>query len=114
MLDLEPPDLPRVAEPEPAVGPLRLPAADDLLVEDAELVPDSVADGGIVERRQRVHEAGREAPQAAVAEAGSSSCSISSSRLRPSDSIAFRAGASIPRLKRLLPSCGPIRYSAER
>ena len=67
---LGPRDLPRVAEAQPLVGLLDLPAVDDLLLEDAELVADAVAERGHLQRRQRVEEAGREAPEAAVAEAG--------------------------------------------
>ena len=39
-------DLPRVTVGQPVVGLLDLPAVVDLLVEDAELVADAVADGG--------------------------------------------------------------------
>ena len=69
-LDLEAPDLPRVAGAQPAVGALDLPAVADVLVEDAELVAQAVADRGDVERGERVHVARGEAPEAAVAEAG--------------------------------------------
>ena len=41
----------------------------DLLVEDAVLVTDAVADGGNIERREGIHEARGQAAQAAVAEA---------------------------------------------
>ena len=68
VLDLEPPDLPRVAVAQPAVGALDLPAVADLLVERAELVAQAVADRRDVERRERLHEARREPAEAAVAE----------------------------------------------
>ena len=58
---------PWVAQPQPFVGGLDLPAVANLLVEDAKFVADAVADGGYVERGQRVHEAGSQAAQAAVA-----------------------------------------------
>ena len=41
----------------------------DALLEDAEVVADAVADRGQLQRRQRVHEARGEPPEAAVAEA---------------------------------------------
>ena len=62
-------DFPRVAEAQPLVGELDLPAVANRLIEDAELVADAVADGGNVERRQRVHVTGRQAAEPAVAEA---------------------------------------------
>jgi len=40
-------DFPGVAQAQPAVEHLDLPAVVDLLVEDAELVADAVADGRI-------------------------------------------------------------------
>ena len=62
--------LPGIAEPQPLVGLLDLPAVDDLLVEDAELVADAVAERGDLERRERIDEACRQAPEAAVAQSG--------------------------------------------
>jgi hypothetical protein len=47
-----------------------LPAVDDVLVEDAVLIAYAIADGGDLQRRQRVHETGGQTPQAAVAQAG--------------------------------------------
>ena len=70
VLDLVAPDLPRVAVAQPAVGALDLPAVADVLIEDAELVAQAVADRRDVERRERVHVAGGEPAEAAVAEAG--------------------------------------------
>jgi len=63
-------DLPRVAPAQPLVGLLHLPAVDDLLLENAELVTDAVAQCGHFERSQRIDEAGREPPETAVAKAG--------------------------------------------
>ena len=65
-----PHQLPGIAEAQPFVGLLDLPAVDDLLVEDAEFVADAVADGRHFESRQGIDEAGRQAPEAAVAESG--------------------------------------------
>ena len=62
--------LPGVAELQPVVVLLDLAAAVDLLLEHAEVVADAVADGGQLQRGERVHEAGREPAEAAVAEAG--------------------------------------------
>jgi len=70
VLDLVAADLPRVAEPQPAVDALVLPAVADLLIEDAELVADAVADRRQLEGGQRVEEAGGEPAEATVAEAG--------------------------------------------
>jgi hypothetical protein len=67
-LELEAPDFPRVSEAEPQIGHLDLRAVSDLLIEDAELVADAVPDRRQVERGERVHEAGRQAPEAAVTE----------------------------------------------
>src|ERR1700761_1342995 len=62
-------DFPRVAGEEPVVRSLDLRAVgEDLLAEDAVLVAQAVADGGEMERRQRVDEASSETAQAAVAE----------------------------------------------
>ncbi len=61
--------LPGVAQLQPVVVLLDLAAAFDLLLEHAEVVADAVADRGQLQRRQRVHEASRQAPEAAIAEA---------------------------------------------
>ncbi len=53
----------------PVVCHLGLPAVDDLLAEDAQLVAQRVARCRNTERRERIHIAGREPAQAAVAEA---------------------------------------------
>ena len=67
--DLRAHDLPGVAEAQPLVGQLHLPAVANRLIEDAELVADAVADGGNVEGRQRVHVTGGQPSEPAVAEA---------------------------------------------
>ena len=62
-------DVPGGAVAQPLVGSFHLAAVDDVLIEDAELVADAVAQGGDLERGHRVEEAGGEPPQAAVAQA---------------------------------------------
>ena len=62
-------DLPGVALLQPLVGDFHLPAVADLLVEDAELVADAVADRRHLERRERIQVAGGEPAEPAVAEA---------------------------------------------
>ena len=54
---------------EPVVGELHLPAVDDPLAEDAEFIEDGESRDGIVHGRGRVHVAGGETSEAAVAEA---------------------------------------------
>ena len=61
-------DLPGVAEAQPLVRHLDLPAVTNRLIEDAELVADAVADRRNVERRQRVHVARGEAAETAIAQ----------------------------------------------
>src|SRR5690606_22716204 len=63
-------DLPRIAEREPLVGALDLPAVDDLLLEDAELVAYAVRERRNLERRERIDEARGEPSEAAIAEPG--------------------------------------------
>ena len=67
---LVPRQLPGVAELQPVVVLLDLAPAVDALLEHAEVVADAVADRGQLQRRQRVHETGRQPPQAAVAQPG--------------------------------------------
>jgi len=55
---------------EPGVGGFLLPAGLELLAEDAVLVPDAVTGGRDLQRRQRVHEAGREPAEPSVAQPG--------------------------------------------
>ncbi len=62
-------DFPRRAEDHPVVGMLDLVAVDELLLEEAELVVDAVADRRVVERGERIEETGRETTEAAVAQA---------------------------------------------
>ena len=61
-------EFPGVAEAQPLVGIFLLPALRDDLAEQAEIVADAVADRGDRERRHAFHEAGREPPEAAIAE----------------------------------------------
>ncbi len=61
-------ELPRRSERQPRVGLLDLLAVDEGLAEDAEFVPDAVADARDAHGRERIDEAGRETPEAAVAE----------------------------------------------
>ena len=67
---LGPRHLPRIAEAEPLVRLLHLPAVLQLLIEHPELVADAVAVSGHVERGHRVEKARREPAEAAVAEPG--------------------------------------------
>src|SRR5262249_31665545 len=67
---LGPDDFPGIAESQPFVGLFDLPAVDDLLMEDAELIADAVADRWDLECRERIEEARGESTEAAVAEAG--------------------------------------------
>ncbi len=62
-------ELPRVAELQPRVGLLDLPAVLEGLPEDAVLVADAVAHARDRHRRERVDEARREPAETAVAEA---------------------------------------------
>ncbi len=62
--------LPRPAEAQPVVRLLVLPAAFDALGEHAEFVADAVAVGRHADRGRAVEQAGRQAAEAAVAEAG--------------------------------------------
>ena len=55
---------------KPVLGNFLLPAAADDLPEQAVVVADAVAVRGDRQRRHAVHEAGGEAPEAAVAERG--------------------------------------------
>ena len=63
-------EFPRIAVLEPVVRLLHLLAVHDALAEDAVVVPEAVAHAGEVEGGHRVEEAGGEAAEAAVAEAG--------------------------------------------
>ena len=59
-------DLPGVSVGQPGVGPLDLPAIVDLLVEDAELVANAVADSRALKGGQRVQVTGGEPAETAV------------------------------------------------
>ena len=61
-------DLPRVAEAQPVVGLLELPAVHDALLEDAVVVAQPIAVRGQAQRGHRVEEARRQTPEAAVAQ----------------------------------------------
>ncbi len=61
-------DFPGIAEAQPLVGALGLPAVDDFLMEDAEFVADAVAKRRNLQRRQRFDEAGGQPSQTAIAE----------------------------------------------
>jgi hypothetical protein len=61
--------LPGIAVLQPSIPVLDLLTAVDVLLEDAVFVANAVADSRQVERRQRIHEAGRQATEAAIAEA---------------------------------------------
>ena len=63
-------EFPRIAVGEPVLRGFLLPAAADDLAEQAVIVTDAVAMCGDFQRRHAVHEAGGEAPEAAVAERG--------------------------------------------
>ena len=112
---LRPRDLPRIAEAQPLVGALDLPAVDDLLMKDAELVADAVAERRDLQRRQRIDETGREPAEAAVAEARL--VFLLQQLVEVQAELGDRLRALRRRcrgLRRLLPRCGPIRNSAER
>jgi hypothetical protein len=61
---------PQVAALEPCVGLLMLPTLAELLAEDAVVVAQTEADRRVLQRGERLEEAGGEATEAAVAEAG--------------------------------------------
>ncbi|MBM0203189.1 hypothetical protein JNW90_08795 [Micromonospora sp. STR1s_5] len=68
VLDVRPLEFPGIAEGQPILGDLLLPAIRDRLPEQAVIVADAVAEGRDVEGRERFHEAGREPPEPAIAE----------------------------------------------
>ncbi len=61
---------PRIAVLEPSVGFFHLVAVQNLLAEDAVVVPEAVAGAGDVQGGHRIEVASRQTPKAAVAEAG--------------------------------------------
>ena len=115
VLDLVASDLPRVAVAQPAIGALDLPSIADVLIEDPELVAQAVTDRGEVERGERVHVAGGEAAEATVAEARL--LLVLDQLVEREPELLACAHARPPSsssASRFAPSCGPIRYSAER
>jgi hypothetical protein len=62
-------ELPGIAVAQPLVGFLDLPAVDDLLLEDSELVADAVTQRWHFERGQRVNETRGKAAETAIAQA---------------------------------------------
>ena len=71
---LRPHHLPGIAEAQPLVGLLDLPAVDDLLLEDAELVADAVADAGICSVASESMKQAASRPSPPLPRPGSSSC----------------------------------------
>src|SRR3569832_1201461 len=67
-------ELPRNAAGEPVLRPFQLPAVVHSLLELSVLVADAVAIGRNAERRLRIHEAGGEASEPAIAERGVRFC----------------------------------------
>jgi hypothetical protein len=63
-------ELPGIAEGEPVLGPLHLPAIVEALLEQAVLVADPVAVGRDAERGHAVEQAGGEPAEAAIAQRG--------------------------------------------
>ena len=61
-------EFPGIAVDQPGLRQLDLPAVVDALAEHAVHIADAVAVGGQIERGQALHEAGRQPPQAAVAQ----------------------------------------------
>jgi hypothetical protein len=111
--NVRPVDQPRTARTQPFVGQLDLPAIPDRLRENAELVADAIADGGNLERRQRIEVARRQATEATVAEPRLVLLIEQHVEIEPEFLKACRALSKMPRLIRLLPNCGPIRNSAD-
>ncbi len=68
VLDLGALELPGVAEIQPGLGLFVLPAIDDRLAEQAMVITDAVAMGHHAKGGHAFHEAGREPPEAAIAE----------------------------------------------
>ena len=68
--EFRPLELPRVAEGEPVFRQLLLHAVDDLLLEQAVIVADAVAERVDLQRRHALHEAGGETAETAIAEGG--------------------------------------------
>jgi len=62
-------DFPRGTEAHPVVGQFDLVTVAELLAEQTELIVDAVADGGVIERGERIEKTGGETTETAVAEA---------------------------------------------
>src|SRR5204863_9988261 len=62
--------LPGIAERQPILGKFHLPAVADHLAEEAVVVADAIAARRYPEARHALHQAGRETPEAAIAERG--------------------------------------------
>src|SRR5438093_2626499 len=63
-------DLPRITQLHPIVRLLHLITVNDSLVEDPEVVAESVTDGGKIQCCHRIEKARGEAAQSSIAEAG--------------------------------------------
>src|SRR5437667_39944 len=63
-----PAEFPRVAEGQPILGIFLLPTVADHLAEQAMVVADAIAAGRNAEAGHALHQTGRQAPQAAIAE----------------------------------------------
>src|SRR5262245_2952125 len=63
---LRPPYLPGISVAQPLVGDFRLPAVVDLLIENAELIANAVADGGNAECGHRFEIACRQTAESAI------------------------------------------------
>ena len=61
---------PHIAHGQPVVGELHLPAIDDLLLEDTKLIADGIARAGNAQSGGRIHIAGGQTAQTAVAQTG--------------------------------------------
>ena len=67
---LGPHQFPRIAKAQPLICALDLPAVDDILLEDTELITYAVAEAGDFQRRHRVNKAGCQSTQATITQAG--------------------------------------------
>ena len=63
-------DLPGIAQLQPLVRLLHLVAIDDSLVEDAEVIPQAIPDGGQIQRCHGVQKTGSQSAQASVSQTG--------------------------------------------
>jgi hypothetical protein len=93
---------------------LDLPAILDGLIENAEFVADAVARGRDLQGGQRIEVARGETAEAAIAQTRLFLLFQKLVQRQAQSSMACWVGSQMPRLTRLLPSCGPMRNSAER